>query len=254
MPASEKKLSSGQKSADHTGKGPLKDILLDDIEDFTALDKALSRLGISDGERLQIYTTVAAVLHLGNIEFEDNPEDTRGGCRVAASKERSLVMASKLLEIDPTELRQALVARVMQSSRGGLKGTVIMVPLKIYEANNARDALAKAIYSNLFDYIVNRINQSIPFQASSYYIGVLDIAGFGKKINRKKVCNEFRLYNFFSRILHRQQFRAVLHQLLQREATAVLQRKNIEVRAGAVQARRSECTRNYVRRQPRLYR
>lgn len=176
--ASERKLGSGQKSADHTSKGPLRDILLDDIGDFLALDKALSRLGMSDSERLQIYTTVAAVLHLGNIEFEDNPEDTRGGCRVAASKEKSLIMASKLLEIDPTELRQALVARVMQSSRGGLKGTVIMVPLKIYEANNARDALAKAIYSNLFDYIVNRINQSIPFQTSSYYIGVLDIAGF----------------------------------------------------------------------------
>lgn len=52
------------------------------------------------------------------------------------------------------------------------------VPLKIYEANNARDALAKAIYSRLFDRIVAIINQSIPFKASSYYIGVLDIAGF----------------------------------------------------------------------------
>jgi hypothetical protein len=28
--------------------------------------------------------------------------------------------------VDPGELRQALVSRVMQSSRGGLKGTVIM--------------------------------------------------------------------------------------------------------------------------------
>lgn len=55
------------------------------------------------------------------------------------------------------------------------------VPLKVYEANYARDALAKALYSKLFDYIVERINQSIPFQASSYYIGVLDIAGFGNK-------------------------------------------------------------------------
>lgn len=53
------------------------------------------------------------------------------------------------------------------------------VPLKVYEANNARDALAKAIYSKLFDHIVQCINKSIPFQASSYYIGVLDIAGFG---------------------------------------------------------------------------
>ncbi|XP_060526267.1 myosin heavy chain 95F isoform X2 [Cylas formicarius] len=177
-PSSEKRLVATQKSSDQTKSGSLKDILIDDVDDFKELDMALSRLGMSDGERLQIYTTVAAVLHLGNIEFEDNPEDTKGGCRVAASKEKSLQMASKLLEIDPSELRQALVARVMQSARGGLKGTVIMVPLKIHEANNARDALAKAIYSNLFDYIVNRINQSIPFQASSYYIGVLDIAGF----------------------------------------------------------------------------
>lgn len=55
----------------------------------------------------------------------------------------------------------------------------LRVPLKVYEANNARDALAKAIYSKLFDHIVARINKSIPFKASSYYIGVLDIAGFG---------------------------------------------------------------------------
>lgn len=53
------------------------------------------------------------------------------------------------------------------------------MPLKTYEASNARDALAKAVYSRLFDYIVHRINTSIPFQASAYYIGVLDIAGFG---------------------------------------------------------------------------
>lgn len=56
----------------------------------------------------------------------------------------------------------------------------LRVPLKVQEAINARDALAKAIYSNLFDHIVSCINQSIPFKASSYYIGVLDIAGFGK--------------------------------------------------------------------------
>lgn len=57
---------------------------------------------------------------------------------------------------------------------------VFRVPLKVHEAHSARDALAKAIYSRLFDYIVKRINESIPFKASSYYIGVLDIAGFGK--------------------------------------------------------------------------
>lgn len=69
----------------------------------------------------------------------------------------------------------------------------------MYEANNARDALAKAIYSNLFDYIVNRINQSIPFQASSYYIGVLDIAGFGNdKISLRKTRNLIKKWIFLA--------------------------------------------------------
>ena len=54
------------------------------------------------------------------------------------------------------------------------------VPLKVGEASNARDALAKAIYGRLFDYIVNRVNQALPFKSSKNYIGVLDIAGFGK--------------------------------------------------------------------------
>lgn len=52
--------------------------------------------------------------------------------------------------------------------------------MKTYEANNAKDALAKAVYSRVFDHIVTKINESIPFKTSSYYIGVLDIAGFGE--------------------------------------------------------------------------
>lgn len=53
------------------------------------------------------------------------------------------------------------------------------VPLKVEQANNARDALAKAVYSRLFDHVVKRVNQCFPFQSSSNFIGVLDIAGFG---------------------------------------------------------------------------
>ncbi|XP_058443591.1 myosin heavy chain 95F isoform X2 [Malaya genurostris] len=174
----DRKIPNSQKSKDHLSRGSLKDPILDDYNDFQDLDQALARLGLSDVQKFQIYGLVAAVLHLGNICFEENPEDAKGGCRVTHGSEKALVITGSLIGLDPSELRQALVSRVMQSKGGGIKGTVIMVPLKVYEANNARDALAKALYSRLFDYIVQLINQNIPFQASSYYIGVLDIAGF----------------------------------------------------------------------------
>ncbi|XP_076277428.1 myosin heavy chain 95F jaguar isoform X2 [Lasioglossum baleicum] len=208
---SEKKLNDVQKSRDQVTKGSLHDPILDDVEGFNAIDQALTRLGLTEVERMEIYTMVAAVLHLGNVMFEDNPEDTKGGSRICTSSEKAVLMTAKLLGVDPEELRQALVSKVMQTSRGGIKGTVIMVPLKVYEANNARDALAKAIYSKLFDHIVGRINKSIPFKASSYYIGVLDIAGFEYfKVNSFEqfcinYCNE-KLQQFFNeRILKYEQ-------------------------------------------------
>ena len=55
---------------------------------------------------------------------------------------------------------------------------ICRVPLKVHEAQNARDALSKAIHVRLFDQIVHFVNKSIPFSSSISYIGILDIAGF----------------------------------------------------------------------------
>lgn len=107
-------------------RGALKDPILDDFEGFAELDQALARLGLNDVARLEIYALVAAVLHLGNVSFEENPEDVRGGCQVAKSSEQILAITAKLIGVDSFELRQALVSRVMQSKGGGMKGTVIM--------------------------------------------------------------------------------------------------------------------------------
>lgn len=64
------------------------------------------------------------------------------------------------------------------------------------QANNARDALAKTVYSHLFDHVVNRVNQCFPFETSSFFIGVLDIAGFGKyKTNQT---NSLVIYYYYS--------------------------------------------------------
>lgn len=122
----DKKILPSQKSKHHQVNGPLKDPILDDLKDFQKLDQALSRLGLNENTKLEIYSLVAAVLHLGNVSFEENPEDARGGCQVPQASEVSLSITAKLIGVDSFELRQALVSRVMQSKGGGVKGTVIM--------------------------------------------------------------------------------------------------------------------------------
>ncbi len=131
------------------------------------------------------------------------------------------------------------------------------VPLKVSEAQNARDALAKAIYVKLFDYIVACVNKAIPFTKSVSFIGILDIAGFGMLFGGLLVF----LLGFYLiqrylliRILCREQLRTILHQLLQRKTAAVFQRAYPERRAELVRQRRSWLEKDKICRQPRLYR
>ena len=58
--------------------GSLNDPVLDDVRDFRVCEEAMVRLGFTDSDRNSIYKLVAALLHLGNISFEDNHEDSKG--------------------------------------------------------------------------------------------------------------------------------------------------------------------------------
>ncbi|CAJ0571540.1 unnamed protein product, partial [Mesorhabditis spiculigera] len=155
------------------------DPIVDDAADFKRLLSCLEKCGLNEGMRKQVLSTVAGVLHLGNVDFVAVEEGGKDGSRVSPGEsEKSAIRAAGMFGIDVQQLRLALTTRAMQPSRGGMKGTLILVPLKPAEASAARDALAKAIYSRLFDWIVATINKSIPFTNSHNYIGVLDIAGF----------------------------------------------------------------------------
>lgn len=207
------KLDASRKSRLHISAGAIQDQLIDDLDCYLQTDRALSNFGLDESQKRAIYRIVAAVLHLGNITFEDDPDDNRGGCRLTAAAEESLEITSQLMGLEADQLRQSLVSRIMSTARSGHKGTVYMVQLSAAQAQAARDALAKAIYSRLFDHIVTKIvNKSIPASSpSAYYIGVLDVAGFEYFQHNSfeqfliNFCNE-KLQQFFNeRILKEEQ-------------------------------------------------
>jgi len=51
---------------------------MDDIADFRLTDDAMTHMGLSDADKLAIYTIIAGVLHLGNISFEESHDDSTG--------------------------------------------------------------------------------------------------------------------------------------------------------------------------------
>ncbi|KAG8513209.1 Unconventional myosin-VI, partial [Galemys pyrenaicus] len=206
----DKQILQNRKSPEYLKAGSLKDPLLDDHGDFIRMCTAMKKIGLDDEEKLDLFRVVAGVLHLGNIDFEE-AGSTSGGCNLKNKSTQSLEYCAELLGLDQDDLRGSLTTRVMLTTAGGTKGTVIKVPLKVEQANNARDALAKTVYSHLFDHVVNRVNQCFPFEASSYFIGVLDIAGFEYFEHNSfeqfciNYCNE-KLQQFFNeRILKEEQ-------------------------------------------------
>ncbi|XP_036890215.1 unconventional myosin-VI isoform X2 [Sturnira hondurensis] len=206
----DKQILQNRRSPEYLKAGSLKDPLLDDHGDFIRMCTAMKKIGLDDEEKLDLFRVVAGVLHLGNIDFEE-AGSTSGGCNLKNKSTPSLEYCAELLGLDQDDLRVSLTTRVMLTTAGGTKGTVIKVPLKVEQANNARDALAKTVYSHLFDHVVNRVNQCFPFETSSYFIGVLDIAGFEYFEHNSfeqfciNYCNE-KLQQFFNeRILKEEQ-------------------------------------------------
>lgn len=148
---------------------------VDNAAEWGRTRRAMQLVGISEEDANAAAKVVAAVLHLGNIALEPvgdgeacAPSSSDGGGAAAA-----LDAAACLLSVEPEALLKALTTRTRQTPEGA-----IVSPLDAQASTDNRDALAKSLYSRLFDWLVARVNGAIgqdPEAASS--IGVLDIYG-----------------------------------------------------------------------------
>ncbi|XP_011002934.1 PREDICTED: myosin-11 [Populus euphratica] len=144
-----------------------------DAHDYLATRRAMDIVGISAREQEAIFRVVAAVLHIGNIDFARGKEVDSSVPKDDQAKFH-LKTTAELLMCDPVALEDALCKRVMITPE-----EVIKRSLDPQSAVISRDGFAKTIYSRLFDWIVDKINNSIGQDPNSKsLIGVLDIYGF----------------------------------------------------------------------------
>ena len=70
------------------------------------------------------------------------------------------------------------LAEALTNLKRTLRGEVIATPLDVNQAEATRDSLAMALYSQLFKWIITKINASLRGKETFHSIGVLDIFGF----------------------------------------------------------------------------
>ncbi|KAM6921082.1 unconventional myosin-If [Xenentodon cancila] len=142
-----------------------------DSKDFQETMEAMQVIGIPGDYQVQVLQIIAGILHLGNISFIE------AGNYGQVESMDLLAFPAYLLGIDASRLQDKLTSRKMDSKWGG-KSESINVTLNQEQATYTRDALAKALYTRVFDYLVEAINKAIQKPHEEFSIGVLDIYGF----------------------------------------------------------------------------
>jgi len=158
----------------YTNQGDNPDIdNVDDRKEFRKTHESYKLLGFSDENIASIYKILAGILHLGNVEIKQQGRGDNESSSIP-SEDTALGEMARLFHVEGEQMRQWLCHRKIVS-----RNETFTKPMGKVQAQQSRDALAKCIYSNLFDWIVHQINKALrTSQKVNRFIGVLDIYGF----------------------------------------------------------------------------
>ncbi|XP_074421498.1 unconventional myosin-Vb-like isoform X1 [Larus michahellis] len=143
-----------------------------DAADLDSTRHAFSLLGVPEADQLELFSILAAILHLGNVVVRGR--DRRGdGCFVEPADE-ALGLFCALLGVEASQVMRWLCHRKLVTA-----GETYLKPLSRQQALDSRDALAKHMYGQVFRWMVSRVNRALrSLEGHHTSIGILDIYGF----------------------------------------------------------------------------
>jgi myosin heavy subunit len=173
-----------------------------DEKDFEDMQNSMRVLQFSADEKMSVFKIVAGVLHFGNLKFEEKGDDA---CIIANPAVAD--HAAKMWSCDKDMIKKFLVSKNLGNR------SVVLVPYNLTQARDARDAMVKRVYGDLFQWLVDRINVQLAANSANRhkFIGVLDIFGFESfEVNSFEqlcinFCNEKLQFHFNEHIFKMEQ-------------------------------------------------
>ncbi|KAI9915495.1 hypothetical protein PsorP6_007858 [Peronosclerospora sorghi] len=192
-----------------------------DARDYRDLMSSFSALRIRKNQRVEIVRIVAALLHLGNVDFVADPEASKaanGASTPTVSDAQScvlkdaaqLMLAAKLLEVEPVVLDNYFRTRQF-FSKDGTKTVSSLKVVTVRQARKARDTFIRSLYESLFDFLVETLNgilggifdryEKSNIVINSQGVHVFDMVGFE---NLEPAQNSFDqlCFNYWSEKVH----------------------------------------------------
>lgn len=142
----------------------------DDGVRFDQLKVALKSVGLSKRSVAQTCQLLAAILHLGNLEFIIDRQRNEDAAVVKNTD--VLETVAEFLGVQPQALENALSCKMKL-----VKKELCTVFLDPDGASDNRDDLAKILYSLLFSWLNENINQKLCRDDFTTFIGLFDLPG-----------------------------------------------------------------------------
>lgn len=144
---------------------------LDDASADAELRIALKTVLFQKHRVAQVYQILAAILHLGNIHFIEDANNSQDAAIIKNID--TLTTAADLLGVDPNALMSALTFKSKL-----IKRDITTLFLDPEQASKQRDNLAQSLYCLLFTWLVEQINDRLAPKSSHSFIGLLDLPGW----------------------------------------------------------------------------